>query len=133
MTLRWRVAYWESERVVMRASADWAWHALPQHGVLWVDLVWGSEPWRQRLMGRDNYWLHEGRFGMFNDPGNWGWYGGGPAVQYVAWRATADGGESINPVVPDRAHVLTGALVPDETAWALGLLDPGQRLPARPT
>ena len=118
--LRWRVAYWEAERVTMRVSADWVWHALPTERALWVDLVWGTEPWRQRLMGRDNFWLHEPArmFGLYNDPEN-----RRPNIEHeiiTAWRYDEHGSYPVRDpsresgiVIPDGAHTIAGILLPD--------------------
>ena len=127
--MTWSVAYWEG-RVVFRASTDYLWSDLPTEGVLWVDVRRGG--YHHRLVGMDNYWLHGDSFGVFNDPSNWAWYGGGPEAQYVAWRWVGGGSERIDPSVPEAAHVLRGVLVPDEIAWELGLLDRGEHLPPRP-
>lgn len=100
--------------MVTRGSTEWAWPDLPTAGVLWVDLVWGSEPWRTRLMGRDNFWLDERRrlFGMYPDPEN-------VTPEFAdeiitAWRYDEHGSYPIEP--PDLAgiNVLAGILLPDE-------------------
>jgi hypothetical protein len=110
--VRWRVAYHEGGGVAFR-NASGAWRDLPTQRVLWVDLAWG--PWRQRLAGRDNFWLHGDTFGLFNDPENLSVYGGDPRAQASAWRATTDGSIPISPIPPAGAHVLAGILLPDET------------------
>ena len=118
--MRWRVAYHEGDRVIMRGSDAWAWGALPAVNVLWVDLVWGSEPWRQRLQGRDNYWLdvRSGAFGMYPDPENANRDPRRAGEIVTAWRYDESGSHPISP--PDKdyldLHVLSGVLLPD-AAW----------------
>ena len=130
--MTWAVAFWEAGRVVTRASDHFAWGDLPTEGVLWVDVREGE--YHHRLVGADNYWVHDRAFGVFNDPENWRWYGGTPSDQYRAWRWTGAGSERVRPAAPPAfARVLRGVLVPDEVAWDLGLLQRGEHLPVRPS
>lgn len=115
--MTWRVAYWEDECVVIRDSSAWAWRALPTKNVLWVDLVWGSEPWRQRLQGRDRFWVDPPLFGAFNDRENWPAYGGDPGAQWDTYLATEHGAQpALWPARPDGVRVLAGVLLPD-SVW----------------
>ena len=128
--LSWVVAYWEDSQVVFRGSGEFEWADLPTEDVLWVDVRDGG--FHHRLSGFDNYWVHDDAFGVFNDPENWGWYGGDPKRQAFAWEWTGVGSRTVRPGVPDGARVLRGVLVPDEVAWELGLMPHGERLPPRP-
>ena len=102
------VLYWVDGFTEAVSAHDWS--DYPVEGVLWVDLE--RNGFRQRLMGRDCYWVHGDTFGMFNDPENLAWYGGDPAAQAEAWRWKADGSEPIDPTVPPGAHVLRGVMAP---------------------
>ena len=119
--MRWRVAFWERGQVVFRSSrGGWAWDRLPLGGVLWVDLVWGPLPWRQRLQGRDNYWLSEARrlVGAFNDRANLGMYGGDLAAQAEAFELTSAGVSRVRIELRElmNERVLAGVMLPD-AAW----------------
>ena len=106
--MRHRVLYWDG-RDAVRVIA--VWREYPVEGVLWVDLMHAG--FRQRLQGRDNYWVHDDAFGAFNDPHNLAWYGGDPTKQAEAWRALPTGSILIDPTPPSSAHILRGILVPD--------------------
>ena len=125
--MRWRVAYHEGDRVIMRGSDAWAWGALPAVNVLWVDVRDGE--YRHRLSGFDAYWVHGQRFGVLNDAENAAWY---PGEQALAWEWTGSGSRRVEASVPSGARVLRGVLVPDEVARAVGLLRPNDSLPPRP-
>ena len=121
--MRWAVAYYEgSLPLVWRDSQEFAWSALPPGdgvttGVAWVDVRDGG--YRQTLAGMDNYWMTpDGRFGSFNDPDNYGMYGGGPDAQHKAWAWDGDGFKPTEPSVPGGAHVIAGVMVPDDE-WAV--------------
>ena len=134
----WTVAYYCGELpLVFRGSDTWRWKDLPQGdgvttGVAWVDVL--DSGYRHRLLGKDCYWLDEasGSFGLFNDPANCAWYGGGPDAQQSAWRWTGVGSECIDPQPPASAHVLLGVMLPEEHARAVGLLGPNDAQPVRP-
>lgn len=138
--MRWAVAYYYgSLPLVWRDSESFSWSALPagdgvSSGVAWVD-VWDSG-FHHRLSGFDYYWVDPSTrsFGVFNDPSNWRWYGGGPAKQYLAWRWTGVGSELIAPALAlATAHVLNGVMLSDDDAREVGLLGPGESLAPRPT
>lgn len=125
--LSWRITYDDGSTF---DSGQGPWSDARVDGVLWVDVMNGA--YRHRLQGFDYYWVHGKAFGVFNDPNNWDWYGGSTKDQYLAWRWVEDGSERLIPAtVPLMAHVVEGVLVPDEVAWELGLLRPGERLPPR--
>lgn len=110
--MTWRAVHWHDQEIVERHSATTRWEDVPTTGALWVDVLNGE--YRQTLTGRDNYWIHAGAFGSFNDPHNLHWYGGDPTAQARAWVWTPDGSVEIDARAPATAHVIRGVLLPDD-------------------
>lgn len=128
--MKWAVAYYEgSLPLVWRDSEHFAWDDLPVDGVVWVDVTRNGQT--MRLSGFDNYWVHDLRFGLFNDPENWAWYSGAQSLAFD-WSGHDPVVLALTPPTAG-ARVLAGVLVPDEVAWELGLMPEGERLPPRPS
>lgn len=113
--MRWRAAFWEDGEVVMRDSSVWAWSALPGRGALWVDVMWSG--WRQRLQGRDRFWVEAPLFGAFNDPENLAVYGGDPGAQWETYLTSECGAQrALWPMRPVGVRALRGVMLPD-SVW----------------
>lgn len=134
--MRWLLTYYDGRLPEAYYSSEhWSWLDLPigdakKTGVIRVD-VWRGERYHQ-MQGFDYYWLDEdsGAFGMFNDEKNRAWYSG---LQEIAWRFTDTGSVRLPPGSrPVGAHILSGVMLPDADARALGLLGPHDCSPERP-
>ncbi len=94
------------------SSADGEWVDARVDGVLWLVVN------DHTVQGMDNYWMHNGHYGAFNDESNRDWYEG---PMKSRWQ--------IDPFVkvsrilpPSAAHVVRGELITDDAARKVGLI-----------
>ena len=90
----------------------------PTDGVTRVYLSRGDET--MILSGFDNYWVHEDRFGIFNDEENFGWYEGEQSAGY-RWPEGENAHRDDSPI-PAGAKLWRGVMLPDDEAKEVGLL-----------
>jgi hypothetical protein len=116
--------------VTLEGEGSAAWQALPPHDIVRVTLLIGS--YRRILCGMDRYWMKGNQYGNFVDETNRDWYEGAHAVAFE-WDPLLLRERKIEDALPpEGAHVLAGAMIPDDLAVEIGLLSPGEALPPRP-